>query len=100
MEKKNDPTLFVNSVIVQQNGQENQNYYDSSREKKPPRIMHRIDDLRAMLVYKDEVLVDICDGNTTYSGKVTYLSESKLKLITNKGEQTILIKNITDIKIK
>ena len=95
----NKPTLFVNSIIVDINGDENQTVYDSRKHTKN-KIFHRLDDIFCFLKIGKRVFVEILYLDKFFYGEVMKFDNQNLFLKVN-GEQILYpIVNLSDIKIK
>lgn len=94
----NKPTLFVNSITMNENGKENQNIYDSRRNVKG-KIFHRIDDILGFISLGRKVFVLINFANKTFYGEVVGLNNNYIFLKNDETVISLLVSNILEIRI-
>lgn len=95
----NDPTLFIHSVSDKNDGNENQDFYDSRNVTRKKVAKHRLEDIKAMLFYRIHVLAEVYTKNRVYEGMVTEVSDIGLDLQMEDQKILIPIIEIEDINI-
>lgn len=97
---ENDPLLFIDSVKKHDDlASSNQTIYDSRIKTRKEVAKHRLEDIKAMLYYRINVLAEIKTFNKLYEGIVTYVSIDGLRFKTATNDLLIPIKDIDDINI-
>lgn len=98
MKMFNKPTLFVNSISIEEVGKENQNYFDSRKCFKG-KVFHRVDDIISFMSHNKRVYVLINCLNVNFYGEVVGVNYNYLILRNDNMTQTYSLKNIIEIKI-
>ncbi|MGM9971010.1 MAG: hypothetical protein ACI35W_01200 [Anaeroplasmataceae bacterium] len=97
---KNDPLMFVDSINIINDGNENQNTFDSRTSVKDL-IHHRIDDINAMLMYNLNIICVIrLVNNEIYEGKPIRVNEKYLELSINNKTILFELNSIIDIGLR
>ena len=97
---KNDPLLFVDSIQVLNNGEENQHLYDS-RSVVKNMALHRIDDINAMLQYDLNIRIKIKTfDNKIYDGIPKRVYEHYIEILNDDKNYLINLNDICDIRIR
>ncbi len=91
MSKDSKPLLFIDTVSQMKESK------DILRANKV--YLNRLDDIKAMLYYKIDILIEVKMKNTLIEGVVKSVDESGLKLIVNNQEKTISLNEIDNINI-
>lgn len=92
MSKETNPLLFIDSIKIINETKEEQ--------KKLNKVyLNRIDDIKAMLYYKMNILCEIKTKNTLYEGVVINVNEDGLQLDVDKKIISIPIYEIENINI-
>lgn len=95
---ENEPLLFIDTVSENRNGVENMSVYDS-RNKPKKNIDYRLEDIKAMLLYKFHVNCEIKTSTAIYNGLVVGITDNYVCLKTNNLEVNISIQEIDSITI-
>ncbi|MBO5712456.1 MAG: hypothetical protein J6R47_06405 [Acholeplasmatales bacterium] len=96
---ENDPLLFIDSVNDRKNTNSNQETYDSRVGIKKTLYKHRLDDIKAMLYYRINVLAEVTTRTGIVEGMVLEVKDEGLTL-NNDGNQIVIpISSIKDINI-
>ena len=91
MSKDSKPLLFIDTVSQMTESK------DNLRANKV--YLNRLDDIKAMLYYKMDILIEVKMKNTLIEGVVKSVDASGLKLIVNNQEKTISLNEIDNINI-
>ncbi len=91
MSKDSEPLLFIDTI-----SQINESIHESKGNKV---FLNRIDDIKAMLYYKMDILIEVKTKNTLIEGVVKSVDEFGLKLIVDNQEKTIKLNEIDNINI-
>lgn len=96
----NDPLLYIDSVKdnIDYNSS-NQIVFDSRYNTKKSIARHRLEDIKAMLYFKINILVEIKTKNSYYEGIVLSYNDEGLKLKTLNKELIIPIYDIENVNI-
>lgn len=98
---QNDPILFIDSISIKNEGNENQIEFDSRTQKnKKNLIIHRIEDIKAMLFFKMNIAVNIKTKSDDFAGIVDNIDDEAVFLKEGNGIKKVLINNIEQISIK
>lgn len=92
MNKDQNPLLFIDTINVI-----NDTKIDNTKPIK--KYLYRLDDIKAMLYYKLDILCEIKTKNTLYEGVVKTLDEFKLELLIDYNLISIPLSEIEDINI-
>lgn len=96
---ENDPLLFIDTVNEKKSATSNQTIFDSRLSTKRPIYKHRLDDIRAMLYYRINVLVEVTTRGEVVEGVVQEVKDEGL-VLNNDGKEIIVpISSIKDINI-
>ena len=98
----NDPLLFIDSVLNKKVGKENQEIYDSrqSINKKKNLILHRIEDINAMMFFKIKIYLFIQTKHNFYEGIVESINDEEIYLKDKDSLKRVLVNEIEDIIVK
>ena len=94
----NQPTLFVESIIKKEIGNENQNIYDSRKHQKG-RVHHRIDDINSFKSINKRIWVSIHVNSNSFFGEVLTIDKSNISLNIGGNILNFMIKDIVELKI-
>ena len=94
----NKPTLFVNSITKNVSGNENQSIYDSRKTMKSI-VLHRLDDIYALVYLGKRALVSINYENNIFVGEIVGFERNYIHLKKENSILTLLVENIKEIKI-
>ena len=95
----NKPILFVETVMKNNDGFENQNMFDSrKKDKNKKTICHRLDDLKAFISLGKKVDVFIETKEDKYTGFVIGLDNEYI-FISKEEIEKIAINNIISLRI-
>lgn len=84
------PLMFINSI---------QELNESKKEAKRNVSLNRIDDIKAMLYYKMDILIEVKTKNTLIEGVVKSVDESGLSIDSNGNIIIIKLEDIVHINI-
>ncbi len=96
---KNNPLLYIDSINTIKEGKENLETYDSRKVSKKKIAKHRLDDIRAMLLYKINILCIVKTSQVYIEGVVYSIDENYLNIISNSKNVLIALEDIEDINI-
>ena len=91
MSKDSKPLMFIDTIT-----QINDSITNTKKEKV---FLNRLDDIKAMLYYKMDILIEVKTKNTLIEGVVKSVDESGLKLIVGNQEKNINLRDIENINI-
>lgn len=94
----NDPLMFIDSFKTNLENTGNQKDYDS-RNKKKNLKKYRLEDIKAMLLYRINVLCEIRFDDDKIEGIVTKLDEETLTVRIDRSLKEIPISSIKEINI-
>lgn len=96
---KNDPLMFIDSFKLNSENVSNQEVFDSRYQKRSLK-KYRLEDIKAMMLYRINVLCEIITKNGKIEGIVKELSEENIK-VTDEDNKTYLVSldDILDINI-
>lgn len=96
---ENDPLLFIQTVNDKKSNTSNQEYFDSRVNIKKKHCKYRLEDIRAMLFYRINILAEIITKTKVYEGIVTdVFSDGIILQITNESI-TIPLIDVVEINI-
>ena len=93
MNKDSNPLLFIDTINIINESKEKENIPTKKK------FLYRLDDIKAMLYYKLNILCEIKTKNTLYEGVVKTLEEDKLQLQIDYDLISIPLNEIEDINI-
>lgn len=96
---ENDPLLFIQTVDDKKINTSNQEYFDSRRNTKKMHCKYRLEDIRAMLFYRINILAEITTKNNVYEGVVTDVFSDGLILQIDGENITIPLVDVIEINI-
>ena len=96
---KNDPLLFIDSITDKKDKDNNQEVFDSRYANKRALYKHRIDDIRAMLFYRINVIAEITTKTEIIEGLVIEVKDEGLIMKKDGKKIVIPIDSIQDINI-
>ena len=98
----NDPLLFIDSVFDKKEGKENQEVFDSRQNinKKKNLILHRIEDIRAMMFFKLKIYLFIKTKQGLYEGYIENIDDKEIYLKDKESLKIVPIYEIEDIIVK
>jgi hypothetical protein len=96
---ENDPLLFIQTVDDKKVSTSNQEYYDSRRSTKKKHCKYRLEDIRAMLFYRINILAEITTKNNYYEGIVTDVFSDGLIIQIDDKSITIPLIDVIEINI-
>ncbi len=96
---KNDPLMFIDSFKLNNENVSNQEVFDSRYQKRSLK-KYRLEDIKAMMLYRINVLCEIITKNGKIEGVVKELNEENIK-VTDDDNKTYLVSldDIIDINI-
>ena len=86
----NKPTLFVNSISIEEVGKENQNYFDSRKSLKG-KVFHRVDDIISFMSHNKREFVLINYLNSNFYGEVIGVNYNYLILRSDNTNSVYLV---------
>ncbi len=89
MAKDSTPLMFIETISC----------INESENVVKKKYLNRMDDIKAMLYYKMDILCEIKTATTLYEGIVSSLDEKNLKLLIDDNTVLIPIGEITNINI-
>lgn len=89
MKEKNEPVLFVNSVSI----------YRESNNNHAKVKLHRLDDIKVLLNLEKEINVEVECNNKLLYGKIKEVSDVEIILEIDNINNRINLKDIKSIKI-
>lgn len=93
MSEDSKPLLFIDTV-----NEINKSKKENIKQKQPV-FLNRVEDIKAMLYYKFDILCEIKTKNTLYEGVVKTVNNESLELIIDNEIISIPISIIEDINI-
>ena len=96
---ENDPLLFIQTVNDKNLNTSNQEYFDSRLTTKKKQCKYRLEDIKAMLFYRINVLAEITTKNDIYEGVVTDLFSDGLIMKVDNKIVTIPLIDVIEINI-
>ncbi len=96
---KNDPLMFIDSFKLNNENMSNQEIFDSRYQKRSLK-KYRLEDIKAMMLYRINVLCEIITKNGKIEGFVKELNEENIK-VNAEDNKTYLVSldDILDINI-
>lgn len=96
---KNDPLMFIDSFKSNNENASNQEIFDSRYQKRSLK-RYRLEDIKAMLLYRINVLCEINTKNGKIEGVVKELNEENI-MVNDENNKTHLVSldDILDINI-
>jgi hypothetical protein len=94
----NKPTLFVSTVTNNVCGNENQSVFDSRKNIKSI-VLHRLDDILALLYLGRRVNVKVSYENNIFVGEIIGVERNYIHIRKDSGVLSLLIDNITELKM-
>ncbi len=96
---KNDPLMFIDSFKINNENISNQEVFDSRYQKRSLK-KYRLEDIRAMLLYRINVLCEIITKSGKIEGVVKELNEENIKVVNEENKTyLVMLDDILDINI-
>jgi hypothetical protein len=96
---ENDPLLFIQTADDKKNCNSNQEYFDSRVSTKKKQCKYRLEDIKAMLFYRINILAEITTKKEVFEGVVTDVFSDGLVLLINDKNITIPLIDVIEINI-
>lgn len=96
---KNDPLMFIDSFKLNNENMSNQEIFDSRYQKRSLK-KYRLEDIKAMMLYRINVLCEIITKNGKIEGFVKELNEENIKVNADDNKTYLVaLDDILDINI-
>jgi hypothetical protein len=96
---ENEPLLFIQTVDDKKANTSNQEYFDSRRSTKKKHCKYRLEDIKAMLFYRINILAEITTKTQVFEGIVTDVFSDGLIIQIGKENITIPLIDVVEINI-
>lgn len=96
---ENEPLLFIQTVDDKKVNTSNQEYFDSRQNTKKKHCKYRLEDIKAMLFYRINILAEITTKTSVYEGIVTDVFSDGIIIQINNNNITIPLIDVVEINI-
>lgn len=96
---ENDPLLFIATVDDKKSNNSNQEYFDSRLSTKKKQCKYRLEDIKAMLFYRINILAEITTKKEILEGIVVDVFSDGLILLINGKNVTVPLIDVIEINI-
>ena len=95
----NDQLLFIQTVEDKKANTSNQEYFDSRVSTKKKHCKYRLEDIKAMLFYRINILAEITTKNDVFEGVVVDVFSDGIIMQINNKNVTIPLIDVIEINI-
>lgn len=96
---ENEPLLYIQTVNDKKQNNSNQEYFDSRIPNKKKQCKYRLEDIKAMLFYRINVLAEVITKGNIYEGLVVDLFSDGLIMLIEDKNITIPLIDVVEINI-